>query len=339
MFFVSHAQRDKARPDRRLNDFMGFLLSCNLPLWIDKPEELGLNGTELAEHSLRLDGRWTEDIRTALRECTAGLGIWSVHAADRLEQDPNGVLFQELNALATSDRLFLVNFDTEAMSRLDLVSRHLAGDQQCIDLSVADPSVVTERISRLTADLTLKLGQPPRRPEVPPPLLGRPEPGPRRAKLAIDLHDALVRQGQGCRARNLAFRSFHRLSVSFQVPSHFLPDCFDRVQPGLGARIASWLQVQVNEQHKRERPGYAPVDLADDAVFKAAAALADGEGVSDIDERLYFLAMATEADSGTIQFLRRSLGAATFDQIVRVVTSERPSTIIQKTNNLGPLEA
>lgn len=337
MIFMSHTQRDKFRPDRRFHELTAFLVSRGLPIWIDKPEELRLDNAELRDRSLQLSGRWTEDIRSALRDCTVGIGVWSVHAADRIEGDPNGVLFQELNSLAVSEKLFLVNLDPQAMVRLPLAFEHLAGNQQCVDLSVSDRTVFNARTDRLASDLSVRLGlSQTLNCEMPSALFSNLDPGVRTAQLSAVLQDALSRQADACRDRNLAVRAFHRLLATFQVPSQFIPDCFDAVKPGLGSKLAEWLFNQARDQHKREQPGYTPVSLTTDDAFEAAARIAEAEGVTEIDERIYFLALATKVESGTVRFLERQIGTTTFDEIIQTVTEGCPAALLRGTGDLEP---
>jgi len=338
MIFVSHSQRDKSRPDGRLRELVEFLVSRGLPVWIDKPEEIWPDYADFRGRSLQLNGRWTDDIRAALRDCATGIGVWSVHAADRIESDPNGVLFQELNNLSVSKRLFLVNLDPDAMQRLDRAFRHLSDNQQCVDLSINDRRILEIRLERLASDLGDATGaQLLRTPQGGLDLFANHDPGVREARLSAILQDALNRQAEGCRERNLALRTFHRLLATFQTPSGFIPYCFDAARPGLGKEIEDWLTKQVSKQHERERPGYEPVSLASGALFDAAARLAEAEGASEIDERIYFLAIATEVNSGTIDFLKANLGPVIYEAIIQKVMVGRPKVPCDRTGDLDPI--
>lgn len=334
--FVSHAQRDKLRPDFRLRDLVRFLLACGLPLWIDKPEEIGIERDEIRRHALRLDGRWNDDIRIALRDCTVGIGIWSTHAADRIDRDPSGVLFQELNQLAISGRLFLVNLDAEAMARLDLGFRHLSGSQQCVDLSVDDRTLFKLRLHALVEDLAGATGGYPLADALCAELFMVHDPGPRVPRLASALNSALERQAESCRSRNLPLRTFHRLLATFQTPSRFVQRCFDAAQPGLGGTTEKWLIQQVSEQDRREQPGYVPVHFTTDSLFDAASEICAQEGVSEIDERAYFLAIAAQTDAGTIRALKSALLLGIFQTVMEAARAQRPTIPVTGTGPLSP---
>jgi hypothetical protein len=334
--FVSHAQRDKLRPDFRLRDLVRFLLARGVPLWIDKPEEIGIEREEIRRQALRLDGRWNDDIRIALRDCAVGIGIWSTHAADRIDRDPNGVLFQELNQLAISGRLFLVNLDAEAMARLDLAFRHLSGFQQCVDLSVDDRALFKLRLRGLVEDLARATGVYHFADASCVELFMAHAPGPRVPRLAPALNSALERQIESCRARNLPLRTFHRLLATFQTPSRFVQRCFDAAQPGLGEKTEKWLIQQVSEQDRREQPGYVPIHFTRDSLFDAASEICAQEGVSEIDERAYFLAIATQTDAGTIRALRSALLPGMFQTVIERARAQRPSITVAGTGPLSP---
>lgn len=60
--FVSHANPDKPK----LRRLIEALLDANIPLWIDRPEEIGLGERQLACGRIRSGADWREEIRRAL---------------------------------------------------------------------------------------------------------------------------------------------------------------------------------------------------------------------------------------------------------------------------------
>lgn len=348
--FISHAQPDKLRPDRRLRALAHFLNDAGVPLWVDRPEELGLDSHALEQRCIELNGVWTSNIRDALNRCAAGLGVWSMHARRRLRDDAAGVLFQELNALSVSGRLHLVAVDPGIAAEAGKALRQLAADQQVTDLGMLERETLTRRVGRLVTGLAgatkaksgrvklyvealndrasagaLDVLQPDRKRarEAAAALLAAFEthdPGRLPAELTPELAAAYNRILNFCRRGNIRFRTFHRVVALMQLPSGFVQACFDEVTPGLGERIETWL---VRQAEKRGE-AYVDVDIFSDPLSQAAAAIAEAENAPAIDERHVLLAMLEQGDSGTIRAIKESIGADKLAAVARVARQRRP---------------
>lgn len=368
--FISHAQADKLRPDGRLRALVRFLADAGIPLWIDRPEELGIDARLLKDRCVSLNGSWTSDIRTALTNCAGGIGIWSHHAFHRLHDDPAGVLFQEMNSLSVRGRLFLLKIDPD-VGDLGGSLGQLSDTQQFLDIGAGDMDAFRRRISRLVerlgevtgvkqhhtrlySDAVAAQGTPsdafgdmlsPTRKaarESARNLLAAfrvLDPGRMPASLTPELAAALQRQIDACQRAQAPFRAFHRLIAVMQAPSRFGQICFDEVEIGLGARIETWLKQQADAQPSREPGGFLPLDLVKDKTVVAAARLAESEGNRRIDERHLLLAILDDTLSGTVASLRKHLGADRVTGLRSVAQSRRPTPPpdFQITGPLGPI--
>lgn len=343
--FLSHAQRDKFRPDQRLRSLARFFLAADIPMWIDKPDELGLDTKTMSDRFISIDGQWTTDIRYALRDCHAGVGVWSRHSAARLADDPSGILFQELSHLSLSDRLFLINLDAGGLAKLNSLGA-FAHNQQCIDLTISDKRTFALRVSNLCETLRERTGalvtrapllkdlveaSAEHRPNsFSPEIIGlykafeAEDAGAMAPMLCADLAFALQRHISACRDRNLPMRTFHRLLAAMQTPSRFVRRAFDSHEAGLGERIEAWLMRQIANQGTRDTGAFARQELVLDATYQRALALAEIEHAADIDERHFFLAIAADPTSGTITQIIKATGADGWSTIERIAHSTRP---------------
>lgn len=348
--FISHAQPDKLRPDARMRRLVHFLHQAGIPVWIDRPEELGLDARALEDRCIAVSGTWTKDIRVALNQSEAGIGIWSLHANYRLREDPSGVLFQELNALAVKGRLHLVSIDPGLAKETGAAFKHLASGQQVIDLGKDDPSVLRSRLARLVESLASATKAKPA--QIKPYLAALSDGGKggglgdmlqperkraREAALALiaafSTHDpgrlpitftpelvfAYEQMLGDCKRRNSRVRTYHRLHALMRTPARFTRECFDAVEAGLGERMESWLLKQV----EKNTESYVPVDVFRDALSDAALALARQEGAEAADERHALLAILADP-SGTVKAIRESIGDEGFQKLGQAAKQRRP---------------
>jgi hypothetical protein len=348
--FISHAQPDKFRPDGRLRQLAHYLHQAGIPLWLDRPEELGLSARELKDRCIHLSGIWTNDIRTALRECAAGVGIWSLHSRQRLSDDANGVLFQELNVLNVHGNLYLTSIDPGIAGDVSESFKNLSVHQHVIDLGALELTLFASRFARLVEALSTTTKVKPAR--VRPYIavlansgrggamadLLRPEwkrareaasrllaafavhdPGRLQLALTPQLAAAYARTLEICKRDNKRCRTYHLVLAMMQMPSRFVHQCFDKLEVGLGTRIEQWLTKKAEQQSE----SYLDIDSFTDTLASAASALAEAECASAIDERHSFLAVL-QGTSGTVSAISRSIGEQKFRVLIRIACHDRP---------------
>lgn len=349
--FISHAQPDKTRPDQRMRALVGFLHKAGIPLWIDRPDELGLSAKELEERGVSLNGRWPGDIRDALNACATGVGFWSLHARTRVQQDAGGVLAQELQTLSLAGKLHLTCIDPGIVNDIGVAFKHLTQGQQAIDLGAVDPQVFADRAVRLIESLGAATGVKPARwrpytkaiseqgrlgafggflrPELRRAregaaalvsAFGRHDPGRLAINLTPELAAAYERIAGECRRLNQRFRTYHRLLALMSLPSRHLPACLDEAEPGLGARVEAWLVKHAETGSE----AYLANDPLADRHADAARAFAEIDQASAIDERHALQAILAEVGSGTTKALRKWIGEDAFAVLVRTVERRRP---------------
>lgn len=361
--FISHAQADKLRPDGRMRQLVHYIFQAGIPIWIDRPEELELAAEELKHRCIGLTGKWTSDIVDALNRCSAGIGMWSRHAEQRLREDRAGVLFQEMNTLSITRRLHLVSIDPGAMGAANEAFNHLSKGQQVVDLGSVKEDVLVGRVTRLLRELGATTKSDAKRLRVHLQALSTrgakgafelfTGPEVRRARQAMDallaafaaydpgplpllptaeLAAALNRVAKECEHRNTRFRTFHALLALMQLPSHFVQNCFDGIEPGLGARIEAWLK----EQAQKHNESFVAGDAVG-AILAQASAVAQKECASAIDERHCLLALL-KGVSGTTSAIRDLLGAGRYGSLVEIAEAGRPvvqpmtQTMIERPN-------
>lgn len=349
--FISHAQPDKTRPDQRMRALVHFLHQAGIPLWIDRPDELGLSAKELEERCVSLNGRWPSDIRGALNACATGVGFWSLHARTRVQQDAGGVLAQELQTLSVAKKLHLTCIDPGIVNDIGVAFTHLAQGQQAIDLGAVDPHVFADRAVRLIESLAAATGVKSARwrpytkaiseqgrvgafggllqPELKRAregaaalvsAFGMHDPGRLAITLTPELAAGYERIAGECKRLNRRFRTYHRLLALMYLPSRHLPACLDEVEPGQGARVEAWLIKHAESGSE----AYLADDPLADRHAEAARAFAEIDQASAIDERHALQAILAAVESGTTRALRKWIGEDAFAVLVRTVERRRP---------------
>lgn len=122
--FVSHANADKPR----LRTLIEALLDENIPLWIDRPEEIGLDERFLRCGRIRSGADWRNEIGNALRQAAGVLFVLSRQANSRERSDE---LFREFEYAAQRDVLVMVRIDSLSDTELFPAFRV----RQALDLS------------------------------------------------------------------------------------------------------------------------------------------------------------------------------------------------------------
>lgn len=365
--FVSHAQPDKMRPDQRMRTLVHLLHQAGVPLWIDRPDELGLSADALKERCVSLNGRWPADIGDALNTCSAGLGFWSLHARTRVQQEGTGVLAQELQTLSIASKLHLVCIDPGVVNDTGVAFRNLTQGQQVIDVGAVDRHAFSQRMVRLIESLAAATGARPGRwrpyaraiveqgrtnafggflqPElkrareaasVLAASFAGHDPGRLAITLTPELAESYERLAAECRRVNRRFRTYHRMLALMGQPSGHLRACLNDVEPGLAGQVEAWLQTHAA---KGSEP-YLAISVLADPHFEAARALAEMELAPAIDERHALLALLAEPGSGTMRALRRSIGEdqyAVLEQRARQRRASRPDWVLS--GSLGDLDA
>ena len=84
--FIAHATVDKPR----IKPIVEVLLQQNFRIWIDRPQDLGLDNAlskGLVHHRISVDSDWPEQIRRAVKRSHAVLGFWSYRSlSDKRER-------------------------------------------------------------------------------------------------------------------------------------------------------------------------------------------------------------------------------------------------------------
>jgi hypothetical protein len=349
--FISHAQLDKKRPDQRMRALVHFLHQAGIPLWIDRPEELGLRTIDLEERCVTLKGKWPNDIRDALNRCTTGVGFWSLHARNRVQQEANGVLAQELQTLSIAEKLHLACIDPGVVGDAALAFNNLALGQQAIDLGAVDHRVFAQRAARLLESLAAATGTKSARVRLyvkalsatggPGAVSGFLQPDLKRAReaaralaSAFEKHDpgrlaitltpelaaAYERMAGTCKQLNRQFRTYHRMLALMQLPSRHFQSCLDEVEPGLSVRVETWFAREAEKGSET----YVGTNIFADHHAEAAKVFAEMDQASAIDERHALRAMLADRASGTSKALRQSLGERRFDLLMQLAEQRRP---------------
>jgi hypothetical protein len=122
--FVSHANLDKAS----LKPILGALLAAGIPLWIDRPGEVGIAGHRLVLPGIRPGSEWDAEIRKAYEGAACILFFLSRNSNNPARSDS---LFLEFDHGSVKNKL--------VMAKLDDIGRHetsgLMRIRQAVDLS------------------------------------------------------------------------------------------------------------------------------------------------------------------------------------------------------------
>lgn len=122
--FVSHAGNDK----ERLKPLLEELLAAGIPLWIDRPSELGLETHRLVEAGIRPGKVWDDEIDDALNRSACVLFFLSRSSYSPERSDS---LFRELDHAILGDKLVVAQID-------DIDKRKLPGllrIRQAVDIA------------------------------------------------------------------------------------------------------------------------------------------------------------------------------------------------------------
>jgi hypothetical protein len=128
--FLSHANADKPR----LRRLVSRLLDEDIPLWIDRPEELGLDERFMRCGRIRTGADWQAEIDAALASSACVLFVLSEasNAAERSD-----ALFREFDHGVRNDSLVLVAIDPP--SRLKPISQFRIRQSRDLSAFASDP--------------------------------------------------------------------------------------------------------------------------------------------------------------------------------------------------------
>jgi len=325
--FVSHSNLDKSRADKRLKLLVDFFVELRLPTWIDRPEELSIAPQTLKDGFIKYNREWTSDIRAALKVCSAGVGVWSSNTIRKLQEDPSGVLFQELNFLAVQDRLFLIIIDEVSLPLVSKLIGKLAEDQQCIDLSTKDESVFQLRIIELLEQLPFEMEISKAEIQTKVEELAKSfsaSSDSQHLPVTPELHRALSRELNRCRDNDVPIRTYHFLNAMLRVPSKFVNRAIDMSSSGASRSIQKWVANQIQRQPMRDRSRQRPSDYFAHKISLDANDLAARENSVEIDERHYLLSILSQANSGSVKEIKNYLGDESFKRLIEVATLTKP---------------
>jgi hypothetical protein len=122
--FVSHANLDKPA----LKTILEGLLAAGLPLWIDRPGEVGLSAHPLLLQGIRPGADWDEEIRNAYQGAACVLFFLSRNSNNPARADS---LFREFDYGSASDKLVIAKLDDIGREEMSGLMRI----RQALDLS------------------------------------------------------------------------------------------------------------------------------------------------------------------------------------------------------------
>ncbi len=111
--FISHADIDK----QRIQPIINALLSAGIPIWVDRPDAMGLVGNDLVVEGIRSGKDWDAEIRDALQHASSILFFLSLNSCKPERSDS---LYREFDHGLLNDNLVIARID-------DIPRNQLAG--------------------------------------------------------------------------------------------------------------------------------------------------------------------------------------------------------------------
>jgi hypothetical protein len=147
--FVSHANLDKPA----LKAILEKLLAAGLPLWIDRPEEVGLTANRWLLPGIRPGADWDEEIRHAYQGAACVLFFLSRNSNNPARSDS---LFREFDYGSVNNRLVIAKIDDIGRDEMSGLMRI----RQAVDLSRfhGNPSNELERLITVLRSFVLGEG-------------------------------------------------------------------------------------------------------------------------------------------------------------------------------------
>ena len=149
--FVSHVSEDK----QRLRPYLERLMDGGIPLWIDRPEEIGFGARYPVKDRIGYGSDWRQSIRHALEEARAILVFWSRHTFEVRRDE----FWSEVRHGFDRGNLVQVQLDGQLNDGRQLIAAldPRLTSSQIVDVSGLEFGASERKVDRLVDDLRRRL--------------------------------------------------------------------------------------------------------------------------------------------------------------------------------------